>query len=188
MTEQILKEEGTVRTVVLPEGAGAPRVWKFGDDIDTDAIIPGRFLTINDPVELAKHAFEGTRDEFASSVLPGDIVVGGRNFGMGSSREHAPLALKGAGVRYVVAESFARIFYRNAINVGLLPLATPSTAAFEDGAEVAVDLDKNTIAVAGRAYPLEPVPEFLQRIADAGGLVDYAKTLGEVETCSTKSQ
>lgn len=181
MTEQIEREE--IRTVTLQAN---PRIWKFGDDIDTDAIIPGRFLIINDPAELARHAFEGTRDEFAQSVLPGDVVVGGRNFGMGSSREHAPLALKGAGVRYVVAESFARIFYRNAINVGLLPLTTASTAAFEDGAEVAVDLDRNTIAVAGRVYPLDPVPEFLQRIADAGGLIAYAKTLGEVAACSTK--
>jgi len=185
MTEQIEKQRDPIRTVTLQAN---PRVWKFGDDIDTDAILPGRFLTINDPAELAKHVFEGTRDEFAQSVLPGDVVVGGRNFGMGSSREHAPLALKGAGVRYVVAESFARIFYRNAINVGLLPLTTASTAAFEDGAEIAVDLGANTISVGGAVHPLEPVPEFLQRIADAGGLVEYAKTLGEVRTCSTESQ
>ena len=91
------------------------RVWKFGDDIDTDAIIPGRFLTIYDPAELAKHAFEGTRDEFAGDVRTGDVVVAGSNFGCGSSREHAPLALLGAGVRFIIAESFARIFYRNAI-------------------------------------------------------------------------
>ncbi|MCK7536258.1 MAG: hypothetical protein MZV63_37360 [Marinilabiliales bacterium] len=94
------------------------RVWKFGDDIDTDAIIPGRFLTIYDPKELAKHAFEGTRDEYAKNVKAGDIVVGGRNFGCGSSREHAPLALIGGGVNVVVAQSFARIFFRNSINVG----------------------------------------------------------------------
>ena len=86
------------------------RVWKFGDDIDTDAIIPGRFLTIYDPAELAKHAFEGTRDEFAGDVRAGDVVVAGSNFGCGSSREHAPLALLGAGIRFIIAESFARIF------------------------------------------------------------------------------
>ena len=183
MSEQLQRRE--VPTVTLEAN---PRVWRFGDDVDTDAIIPGRFLTINDPAELAKHAFEGTRDEFAKGVLPGDVVVGGRNFGMGSSREHAPLALMGAGVRYVVSESFARIFYRNAVNVGLLPLTTPSTAAFEDGAEVAVDLAANTIAVGGSVYPVDPVPDFLQRIADAGGLVAYAKTLGEVETCGTTSR
>jgi 3-isopropylmalate/(R)-2-methylmalate dehydratase small subunit len=188
MSEQMEKQMESIKTVTLPEIVGAPRVWKFGDDIDTDAIIPGRFLTINDPAELAKHAFEGTRDEFAQSVLPGDVVVGGRNFGMGSSREHAPLALKGAGVRYVVAESFARIFYRNAINVGLLPLTTASTAAFEDGAEVAVDLRANTISVGGATYPFDPVADFLQRIADAGGLVEYARTLGEVAMCSTESR
>ena len=97
------------------------RVWKFGDDIDTDAIIPGRFLTIYDPKELAKHAFEGTRDEYAKRVKVGDIVVGGSNFGCGSSREHAPLALIGGGVNVVVAQSFARIFFRNSINVGYFP-------------------------------------------------------------------
>src|SRR5271157_1768299 len=89
------------------------RIWKFGDNIDTDAIIPGRFLTINNPDELAKHAFEGTRDEFAKKVQLGDVIIGGRNFGCGSSREHAPLALMGAGVKVVVAQSFARIFFRN---------------------------------------------------------------------------
>lgn len=180
-----LMEGSTVPTLTLQ---AAPRVWKFGDDIDTDAIIPGRYLVINDPAELARHAFEGTRDEFARSVLPGDVVVGGRNFGMGSSREHAPLALKGAGVRYVVAESFARIFYRNAINVGLLPITTPSTAGIEDGAEIGVDLGGNVIRVGGREYPIDPVPDFLKRIADAGGLVAYARTVGEVETCSTRSR
>jgi 3-isopropylmalate/(R)-2-methylmalate dehydratase small subunit len=187
MQETNEMERGVVRTVTLPEGVAAPRVWKFGDDIDTDAIIPGRFLTINDPAELARHAFEGTRDEFAREVLPGDVVVGGRNFGMGSSREHAPLALKGAGIRFVVAESFARIFYRNAVNVGLLPLVTSSTAMFGDGEEVAIDLAANTITIGTRVQAVDPVPEFLQRIADAGGLVEYAKTLAEVTTCSTES-
>jgi 3-isopropylmalate/(R)-2-methylmalate dehydratase small subunit len=91
------------------------RVWKFGDNIDTDAIIPGRFLVLNNPDELAKHAFEGTRDEFAKQVKDGDIVVGGKNFGCGSSREHAPLALIGSGIHVVLAQSFARIFFRNSI-------------------------------------------------------------------------
>ncbi|NLX48489.1 MAG: 3-isopropylmalate dehydratase small subunit [Methanospirillum sp.] len=188
MTEQIERESGGIRTVEVPRSAASPRVWKFGDDIDTDAIIPGRFLTINDPAELARHAFEGTRDEFAQSVLPGDVVVGGRNFGMGSSREHAPLALKGAGIRYIVAESFARIFYRNAINIGLLPLTTPSTDGFADGAEIAVDPSGGRVTVDGKEFPVEPVPEFLQRIADAGGLIEYARIVGEVETCSTTSR
>ena len=102
------------------------RVWKFGDNIDTDAIIPGKVSSsIYDPKRLAKHAFEGIRDEFSKEAREGDVIVAGRNFGCGSSREHAPLALKGAGVRMVVAESFARIFFRNAVNVGLLPARLP---------------------------------------------------------------
>lgn len=160
------------------------RAWKFGDDIDTDAIIPGRFLIINKPEELALHAFEGTRDEFAKEVQPGDVVVGEKNFGCGSSREHAPLALKGAGVRYVIAITFARIFYRNAINVGLLPLVCPDAAALQDGAQVSVDLAAGTITADEVQYRLEPVPAFMQKIVDAGGLVEYAKNLTEVQVCT----
>jgi 3-isopropylmalate/(R)-2-methylmalate dehydratase small subunit len=162
------------------------RVWKFGDDIDTDAIIPGRFLTIYDPAELAKHAFEGTRDEFAKEAREGDVVAGGTNFGCGSSREHAPLALLGAGVRVVVAKSFARIFYRNAVNTGLLPLVCPEADTLRDGATVAVDLAGGYIEVDGKRLPIEPVPGFMKEIVDAGGLVAYAKNLREVKTCSTK--
>lgn len=161
------------------------RVWKFGDDIDTDAIIPGRFLTIYDPAELAKHAFEGTRDEFARDVREGDVVVGGTNFGCGSSREHAPLALLGAGVRVVVARSFARIFYRNAVNTGLLPLVAAGADSIPDGAAVSVDIAGGFVEVDGRRLVVEPVPGFLKEIVDAGGLVAYAKNLDEVETCST---
>lgn len=160
------------------------RVWKFGDDIDTDAIIPGRFLTINNPDELAKHAFEGTRDEFAKNVREGDVIVGGRNFGCGSSREHAPLALLGAGIRIVIAVSFARIFYRNAINVGLLPLVCDNADKIGDGESLSVNLDEGFVESEGARYPIEPVPEFLQEIINAGGLVDYAKNLTEVETCT----
>lgn len=160
------------------------RAWKFGDDIDTDAIIPGRFLIINKPEELALHAFEGTRDEFAKEVQPGDVVVGEKNFGCGSSREHAPLALKGAGVRYVIAITFARIFYRNAINVGLLPLVCPDAAKILDGTQVSVDLAAGMIAADGAQYRLEPVPAFMQEIVDAGGLVEYAKNLKEVQVCT----
>jgi len=160
------------------------RAWKFGDDIDTDAIIPGRFLIINKPEELALHAFEGTRNEFAKEVKPGDVVVGEKNFGCGSSREHAPLALKGAGVRYVIAVTFARIFYRNAINVGLLPLVCPDAAQIKDDAQVSVDLNMPAIIADGVVYPLEPVPAFMQEIVDAGGLVEYAKNLSEVQVCT----
>ena len=161
------------------------RVWKFGDDIDTDAIIPGRFLTIYDPAELSKHAFEGTRDEFAKEVREGDVVVGGSNFGCGSSREHAPLALLGAGVKVVVAKSFARIFYRNAVNTGLLPLVCPEADAIRDRDTLTVDVAAGYIEVNGKHLAVEPVPGFLKEIVDAGGLVAYAKDLDEVETCST---
>ena len=163
------------------------RVWKFGDDIDTDAIIPGRFLTIYEPKELAKHAFEGTRDEYAKNVKPGDIVIGGKNFGCGSSREHAPLALLGGGVTVVVAQSFARIFFRNAINVGVLPVVCRDADRIADGARITLDIKKGFIRADGMQYAIEPVPEFMQGIIDAGGLVEYAKKLPEVPVC-TKSQ
>jgi 3-isopropylmalate/(R)-2-methylmalate dehydratase small subunit len=163
------------------------RVWKFGDDIDTDAIIPGRFLTIYDPKELAKHAFEGTRDEYAKRVKAGDIVVGGSNFGCGSSREHAPLALIGGGVKIVVAQSFARIFFRNSINVGVLPVVCRDADKIADGAKVILNFKKGFIEAEGKHFVIEPVPEFMQGIIDAGGLVEYAKNLKELPVC-TKSQ
>lgn len=154
------------------------RVWKFGDDIDTDAIIPGRFLTIYDPKELASHAFGGTRDEFSKEAKSGDVIVAGRNFGCGSSREHAPLALKGAGIGFVVAKSFARIFYRNAINTGVLPIVCEYTDKIADGAEVSVNLPEAFIDADGKRYPLEPIPEFMMKIVEVGGLVEYAKMRG----------
>ena len=160
------------------------RAWKFGDDIDTDAIIPGRFLTIFDPQELAKHAFEGTRNEFSREVKEGDVIVAGNNFGCGSSREHAPLALTGAGVKVVIAQSFARIFYRNAINVGLLPLVCRDTSGIPDKASVSVDIAGGFFTVNGKRFDVEPVPKFLRQIYDAGGLVGYAKDLKEVKTCT----
>jgi 3-isopropylmalate/(R)-2-methylmalate dehydratase small subunit len=164
------------------------RVWKFGDNIDTDAIIPGRFLILNDPADLAVHAFEGTCDAFAWQVKPGDIVVGGRNFGCGSSREHAPLALLGAGVRVIVAQSFARIFYRNAVNVGLLPLVCADADKIADGSRISVDLAGGIIRTDEATYRAEPVPSFLQAIIDAGGLVSYAKGLQEVPLCIASHQ
>jgi 3-isopropylmalate/(R)-2-methylmalate dehydratase small subunit len=163
------------------------RTWKFGDNIDTDAIIPGRFLTIYDPKELAKHAFEGTRDDFAKKVKAGDVVVGGKNFGCGSSREHAPLALLGGGVHIVLAKSFARIFFRNSINVGVLPVVCHDTDKISDGAKVTLDLKKGYAVVDGKKLAIEPVPPFMQGIIDAGGLVNYAKNLKEVPVC-TKSR
>jgi len=163
------------------------RVWKFGDNIDTDAIIPGRYLVIYDPWALATHAFEGTRDEFAQNAREGDIIVAGKNFGCGSSREHAPLAILGAGIRVIIARSFARIFYRNAINVGILPLVCPEAGSIEDGAVVTINLDAGFIESGGRKMPIEAVPPFLKEIIDAGGLVGYARKLEKVKTC-TESQ
>jgi 3-isopropylmalate/(R)-2-methylmalate dehydratase small subunit len=163
------------------------RVWKFNDNIDTDAIIPGRFLTIYDPKELAKHAFEGTRDEYAKKVKPGDIIVGGKNFGCGSSREHAPLALLGGGVKVIVAQSFARIFFRNSINTGVLPVVCKEADRIADGQKITLNIKKGFLEADGRQFPIEPVPEFMQGIIDAGGLVEYAKNLPEVPVC-TKSQ
>lgn len=160
------------------------RVWKFGNDIDTDAIIPGRFLTIYDEKELASHAFEGTCDEFSKKAAEGDVIVAGRNFGCGSSREHAPLAIRGAGVRVIIAESFARIFYRNAINTGLLPLSCPDAGKIPDGATIAVNAEEGCIEFNGARYPTDPVPEFMLEIIRAGGLVEYARAHPEMKTCT----
>jgi 3-isopropylmalate/(R)-2-methylmalate dehydratase small subunit len=163
------------------------RVWKFGDNIDTDAIIPGRFLTIYDEKELAKHAFEGIRDDFSRLAHDGDIIVAGRNFGCGSSREHAPLSIKGVGIRIILAQSFARIFFRNAINVGLLPLVCPDTDKIKDGSLIVVKEREGIVLIDGKEYPVEPVPEFVYRIVEAAGLVEYAKQLKEAPIC-TKSR
>ncbi|NYT06999.1 MAG: 3-isopropylmalate dehydratase small subunit [Methanomicrobiales archaeon] len=160
------------------------RVWKFSDNIDTDAIIPGRYLIHNDPCVLARHAFEGTRDEFAAKVREGDVIVAGRNFGCGSSREHAPLALTGAGIRIIIARTFARIFYRNAVNVGILPLVCHQADEIPDGADITVDIGGGYVDVDGTRYPIEPVPGFMQDIINAGGLVAYARGIEEVKTCT----
>ncbi len=180
------KKTVPVRKVMESEGAVAKnaRVWKFEDDIDTDAIIPGRFLIINNPDELGRHAFEGTRDEFAKKVKQGDVIVGGRNFGCGSSREHAPLALIGAGVKVVVARSFARIFFRNSINVGVLPVVCPEADKIADGTKISLDIKEGYVEADGKRYAIEPVPPFMQGIIDAGGLVEYAKNVKEVPTCT----
>ncbi|WP_366070091.1 3-isopropylmalate dehydratase small subunit [Methanothrix sp.] len=153
------------------------RAWKFGNDIDTDVIIPGRYLVINDPEELAKHLFEGIRPEFAKSVRPGDIIVAGTNFGCGSSREHAPLAIKAAGVEAVVARSFARIFFRNSINIGLPLLICADAEKIDDGDSVVVDISKGIVQniSKGESYPTTPLPPFLQEIVRSGGLLNYTK-------------
>ncbi len=155
------------------------RVWKFGDDIDTDVIIQGKYLVINEPEELARHVFENVRPEFAKEVKKGDFVVAGENFGCGSSREHAPLALKATGVSAVIAKSFARIFFRNAINIGLRVLECKDADRIEEGDEIEVDYSKGIIInkTKGEEYEIKPLPEFLEQIIECGGLVEFGKKL-----------
>ena len=154
------------------------RVWKFGDDINTDMIIPGRHLSNYDPAHLAKHAMEGANKDFAGRVSKGDIIVAGENFGCGSSREQAVIALKHAGVGAIVAKSFARIFYRNSINLGLLVLISEDASrVFAEGDAAVVDMRTSHISSAdGKKKALfEPMPKHLQAILDAGGLVQHLK-------------
>jgi len=152
------------------------RVWKYGDHVDTDAIIPARYLNVSAGEELAAHCMEDIDRAFAERVRPGDVIVAGENFGCGSSREHAPRAIKAAGVSCVVASSFARIFYRNAINVGLPILTCPEAVdEAESGDRLTVDLDRGTIANerTGRVHETAPLPPFVVEIIEAGGLVPY---------------
>ncbi|MBC7342627.1 MAG: 3-isopropylmalate dehydratase small subunit [Clostridia bacterium] len=152
------------------------RTWKFGDDVDTDAIIPARFLNTSDPRALAAHVMEDADPDFPSKVRPGDILVAGKNFGCGSSREHAPIAIKAAGISCVVADSFARIFYRNAINIGLPIFESPqAAAAVTTGDEIEVDAARGLIVnrTRGETYPATPFPEFMQEIINRGGLMPY---------------
>lgn len=152
------------------------RIWKFGDDVDTDVIIPARYLNVSAEDELAKNCFVDIRPQFAAEVATGDILVAGKNFGCGSSREHAPLAIKAAGIRVIVAESFARIFYRNAFNIGLPLLeSTEASEGLADGGRAAVDLATGTIEGAGKAFQAKPIPSFMARLIAAGGLVDYVR-------------
>ena len=152
--------------------------YKFGDNVNTDIIIPATHLVSNDPAVLGEHLMEGHDPEFAARVVDGDIIVGGQNFGSGSSREHAPLAIKGGGISGVIAASFARIFYRNALNVGLPLIESPeAAAAISDGDRVVVDLGAGKIEdiTTGKTFEVAPYPEFMQRIMDAGGLIEYVK-------------
>jgi len=153
-------------------------VWKYGDNVDTDAIIPARYLNVSTPEELARHCMEDIDPGFACAVQPGDVIVAGENFGCGSSREHAPLAIRGAGISCVVARSFARIFYRNAINVGLPILECPQAVeGAEQGDQLALDLRAGTITNqrTGRTYQMSPFPPFIMDIIQAGGLVPYTR-------------
>ena len=162
------------------------QAWKFGDDIDTDAIIPARYLNTTDPEVLAAHCMEDADPAFAGKVKAGDIIVAGKNFGCGSSREHAPIAIKGAGVGCVIAQSFARIFYRNSFNMGLPILECPEAAAsIQSGDEVEIDLDRGVIVNHSRQqeYQAHPVPPFMQKLLEAGGLMDYVgKQLNTTES------
>ena len=154
-------------------------VWRFGNDVDTDLIIPARYLNTSDPKELAEHCMEDADPAFVSKVKPGDMIVAGKNFGCGSSREHAPIAIKAAGVTCVIAASFARIFYRNAINIGLPILESPeASAAIAEGNQVQVDLDTGTITdlTSGQKYQAVTFPPFMQQLINVGGLIEYVKT------------
>ena len=153
------------------------KVWKFGDNIDTDLIIAARYLNTSDASELAKYVMEDADPAFVSKMNPGDIIVAGENFGCGSSREHAPIALKEAGVAAIIAPTFARIFYRNAFNMGLPIFELPESAEIEEGDTVRVDMDAGEIINVSQAktYKFTPIPEFMQELVDAGGLIEFAK-------------
>lgn len=154
------------------------KVFKYGENVDTDVIIPARHLNTSDPAELAKHCMEDIDADFVNKAKTGDIIVAGKNFGCGSSREHAPIAIKAAGVSCVIAPTFARIFYRNAFNTGL-PILECGEAAQKIGAgdEVEVDFKTGEIknVTKGETYQAEPFPEFVRKIIESGGLVNYVK-------------
>lgn len=156
----------------------AGKVWRYGDNIDTDVIIPARYLNTSVPAELAKHCMEDIDNTFVSKVQNGDIMVAGRNFGCGSSREHAPVAIKASGITCVIADSFARIFYRNAINIGL-PLLEIGEAVKEikEGDKLEIDLASGSVnnITTGQNFIAQPLPGFIQDIARAGGLINYVK-------------
>lgn len=152
------------------------KVWKFGDDIDTDIIIPGRYLVLTEEKELAEHVMEGLDPEFHKKVVEGDIMVAGKNFGCGSSREHAPIALKSAGISAVVAESFARIFYRNAINVGLPLLESKNISKnVDEGDEIQIDMEKGILKnlKTEEEFKIIGLPDFMLGILENGGLIPY---------------
>ncbi|WP_169943072.1 MULTISPECIES: 3-isopropylmalate dehydratase small subunit [unclassified Campylobacter] len=153
------------------------KVWKFGDNIDTDIIIAARYLNTSDENELAKHIMEDADPKFSSKISSGDIIVAGENFGCGSSREHAPLALKAAGIGAIVAKSYARIFYRNSFNTGLLILEISETDEINEGDELKIDVDSGVIVNLStkKEYKFSPIPEFMQELLKSGGLIEYAK-------------
>jgi 3-isopropylmalate/(R)-2-methylmalate dehydratase small subunit len=165
---------GVKETFMRIEG----RVWKFGSDIDTDAIIPARYLNQSDPKELAKHVMEEERPEFLRAVKKGDLLLADKNFGCGSSREHAPLALKAAGVSCIIAKTFARIFYRNSLNLGLPLLECPEASeGIKDGDQVRVNLNTGEIfdLTQNRKFHANPIPAFMQNLLKDGGLIPHLR-------------
>lgn len=153
------------------------KVWNFGANIDTDVIIAARYLNSSDPEHLAKYVMEDADPEFPKKLQKGDIIVAGENFGCGSSREHAPIALKAAGVAAVVAPSFARIFYRNAFNMGLPIFELPESLEIKEGEEISIDLDNGEITnnTKNKTYKFTAIPPFMQELIASGGLINYAK-------------
>jgi 3-isopropylmalate/(R)-2-methylmalate dehydratase small subunit len=152
-------------------------IYKFGDDVNTDEIIPARYLNTSDPKELAAHVMEDADPQFPKKVKPGDIIVAGKNFGCGSSREHAPLAIKASGIACVVAESYARIFYRNAFNIGLTIMECPAAAEAQTGHVLSIDTTSGEIKnlTLKKTYASKPIPPFMQELIAAGGLMEYVK-------------
>ena len=155
-------------------------VWKFKDNVDTDLIIPARFLNVSDEETLAKNCFADHRPDFADGAQTGDIIVAGKNFGCGSSREHATLAIKGAGIRLIIAESFARIFYRNAFNIGL-PLLVSNTDEIDEGDNLKVDLEKGKIEdeTNGKILTFAPLSPFMRTLIEDGGIEEHIKKYGD---------
>lgn len=154
------------------------KVFRYGDNVDTDVIIPARYLNTSEKDELRKHCMEDIDPDFVKNVQPGDIIVAGKNFGCGSSREHAPIAIKASGVSCVIASTFARIFFRNSVNIGLPILECPEAAAeIKAGDELSVDFSTGEIVdkTSGKTYHAEPFPEFMQRLIESGGLIGYIK-------------
>ncbi|MDY0232492.1 MAG: 3-isopropylmalate dehydratase small subunit [Sulfurimonas sp.] len=153
------------------------KVWTFGGDIDTDLIIAARYLSTSVPEELAKHVMEDADPDFVKNMSVGDVIVAGENFGCGSSREHAPIALKAAGVAAVIAPTFARIFYRNSFNMGLPIFELKESAEISQGDSISIDMNNGTITnkTTNKTYKFTPIPEFMQELIDAGGLMSYAQ-------------
>ena len=153
------------------------KVWNFGANIDTDIIIAARYLNSSDPEHLAKYVMEDADPEFPKKLQRGDVIVAGENFGCGSSREHAPIALKAAGVAAVVAPSFARIFYRNAFNMGLPIFELPESLEIKEGEVISINLDNGEITnkTTNKTYTFTPIPDFMQELIAAGGLINFAK-------------